>query len=64
VAACKDRLEQIVFNYLETASSMRYGSTHAQLRAAAKKICNSGRFPAPVVEAIKALEPRIIGRVA
>lgn len=59
------RLEHIVFNYLETATSMRYGATHAQLRAAAKKIVASGRMPAPVVEALKrGPQYQVVGRVA
>ena len=46
-------LEQIVYNYLSTASSMRRGATERQLWAAAKQIARSGRLPKPVAEALK-----------
>jgi hypothetical protein len=46
-------IEQILYNYLSTASAMRRGATEAQLRAAAKQIARSGRLPTPVAEALR-----------
>jgi hypothetical protein len=46
-------IEVILYNYLSTASSMRYGATEGQLRAAAKNIARSGRLPAPVAEVLR-----------
>ena len=61
----KKRITSIVRNYLETASSMRYGATERQLSAAAKQIVRSGRLPGPVAEALrKGPDYQIIGRVS
>lgn len=45
-------LETILVSYLESRSSMRFHSTPAQIRAAAKKIADSGRLPSPVAAAL------------
>jgi len=47
------RFQKILAVWLDTQSTMRYGSRPSQIRAAAKLMQRSGRVPAPVMAALK-----------
>ena len=46
-------LQLLVEAYLREESSMRWGATPAQIRAAAKQMVRGRQIPAPVVERVK-----------
>lgn len=46
-------LQRLIEAYLREESSMRWGATHRQIRAAAKQMVRSRSIPAPVVARVK-----------
>lgn len=49
----KQALQRIVENYLRSESSMRWGATPGQIRAAAKQMIEARRIPAPLAKQIR-----------
>lgn len=49
----RKNLQQLIEAYLREESSMRWGSTPGQIRAAAKQMMESRRFPAPMVSRLR-----------
>src|SRR5208282_1815627 len=57
------RLEQIVRNYLETATRWGQCARPSQIRAAAKNMVQSGRLPVRVIDAIRQQSAAAVGQL-
>ena len=49
----RKNLRLLIEAYLREESSMRWGATPNQIRAAAKKMADAGKIPAPLAHRIK-----------
>ena len=49
----RKNLRLLIEAYLRDESAMRWGSRPAQIRAAAKKMADAGKIPAPLAHRIK-----------